>query len=478
MIHVLKMEIKDTEKVVIAKPVASRPICSSFKSFSELLAGAINASPSYTGSEAAVPAIRPRTVRFKPAVKHPLVGVAASQSQANLSGDAVSSPSAKDLKADGKCNVVYKPTAKLVSKKTVSLLANMQSADLFQKQELAEVEADFQLPNLVKPRCDIRSELHQNCLSAAQKSKRVEPSNVVTENPEEDQRSLAHTANGDRPSYDGYNWRKYGQKQVKGSEYPRSYYKCTHPNCPVKKKVERSLDGQIAEIVYKGEHSHPKTQPLKRNSSDGHWQGSAGNESNNPLWRNKHSDKNECYEGTTENRNEFGFLAHSSYSGGAPSFMDPTTGASNLCFSNLDNSSCHSGEFDEGREGLEGETDEPKSKRRKNDNQSNEAGTVAEGTQEPQVLGQNSIDSEIIRDGFRWRKYGQKVVKGNPYPRSYYRCTSLKCNVRKYVERTSDDPNAFITTYEGKHNHEMPIKRTSSLAAKTSTKTLVTKDVC
>lgn len=66
----------------------------------------------------------------------------------------------------------------------------------------------------------------------------------------------------DKPSDDGYNWRKYGQKQVKGSEFPRSYYKCTHPNCPVKKKVERSLDGQITEIIYKGQHNHP--QPSKR----------------------------------------------------------------------------------------------------------------------------------------------------------------------------------------------------------------------
>lgn len=73
---------------------------------------------------------------------------------------------------------------------------------------------------------------------------------------------------GDRSSVDGYNWRKYGQKQVKGSDSPRSYYKCTHPKCPVKKKVERSLDGHVSEIVYQGEHNHLKPScPLPRRAS-------------------------------------------------------------------------------------------------------------------------------------------------------------------------------------------------------------------
>ncbi|XP_015165537.1 WRKY transcription factor SUSIBA2-like [Solanum tuberosum] len=63
---------------------------------------------------------------------------------------------------------------------------------------------------------------------------------------------------------DGYTWRKYGQKSVKGSEFPRSYYKCTQQNCFVKKKVERSLNGQITEIIYKGEHNHQKSQPIRR----------------------------------------------------------------------------------------------------------------------------------------------------------------------------------------------------------------------
>lgn len=69
------------------------------------------------------------------------------------------------------------------------------------------------------------------------------------------------------PSDDGYNWRKYGQKHVKGSEFPRSYYKCTHPNCEVKKLFERAHDGQITEIIYKGTHDHPKPQPARRYSA-------------------------------------------------------------------------------------------------------------------------------------------------------------------------------------------------------------------
>lgn len=46
--------------------------------------------------------------------------------------------------------------------------------------------------------------------------------------------------------------------------------------------------------------------------------------------------------------------------------------------------------------------------------------------------------------------------------RSYYKCTSAGCNVRKHVERASSDPKAVITTYEGKHNHDVPAARNSS----------------
>jgi hypothetical protein len=81
-----------------------------------------------------------------------------------------------------------------------------------------------------------------------------------------DGRGSGLTVAADKASDDGYNWRKYGQKLVKGCEFPRSYYKCTHPNCEVKKLFERSHDGQITEIVYKGTHDHPKPQPSRRYS--------------------------------------------------------------------------------------------------------------------------------------------------------------------------------------------------------------------
>lgn len=84
---------------------------------------------------------------------------------------------------------------------------------------------------------------------------------------EGEQKEISQGTGVTRTSEDGYNWRKYGQKQVKGSEYPRSYYKCTQPNCLVKKKVERSLDGQITEIIYNGSHNHEIPNPSRRTSA-------------------------------------------------------------------------------------------------------------------------------------------------------------------------------------------------------------------
>ncbi|KAG6511840.1 hypothetical protein ZIOFF_029918 [Zingiber officinale] len=70
-----------------------------------------------------------------------------------------------------------------------------------------------------------------------------------------------------------------------------------------------------------------------------------------------------------------------------------------------------------------------------------------------------SCDEFVLDDGFHWRKYGQKVVKGNSNPRSYYKCTYPECMVRKHIERAPNDNKQVLMTYEGHHKHEIPAAR-------------------
>ncbi|XP_021770038.1 probable WRKY transcription factor 23 [Chenopodium quinoa] len=72
---------------------------------------------------------------------------------------------------------------------------------------------------------------------------------------------------------------------------------------------------------------------------------------------------------------------------------------------------------------------------------------------EPRFAFMTKSEVDHLEDGYRWRKYGQKAVKNSPFPRSYYRCTSASCNVKKRVERSFTDPSIVVTTYEGQHTH-------------------------
>ncbi|XP_076941027.1 putative WRKY transcription factor 26 [Bidens hawaiensis] len=218
---------------------------------------------------------------------------------------------------------------------------------------------------------------------------------------------------------DGYNWRKYGQKQVKGSKKPRSYYKCSYPNCPTKKKVEKDLNGYITEIIYKGKHNHPMPQNMKKSLLNS-FQNSLLDYSN---------DKNH-FESTSQN--SFASFGEDEY--------------------DQDSSVSKSGTD------LENESDLPNAKRWKIDEDESEAMSHvgSKAVQEPKVVIETKSEIDILDDGYKWRKYGQKVVKGNPNPRSYYKCTNIGCPVRKLVERASHDLQSVITTYESKHNHGVP----------------------
>ncbi|XAR55095.1 hypothetical protein NMG60_11030481 [Bertholletia excelsa] len=71
----------------------------------------------------------------------------------------------------------------------------------------------------------------------------------------------------------------------------------------------------------------------------------------------------------------------------------------------------------------------------------------------PRVAFHTKSSEDVLDDGYRWRKYGQKAVKNSKHPRSYYRCTHHTCNVKKQIQRLSKDTSIVVTTYEGIHNH-------------------------
>ncbi|KAM7511907.1 hypothetical protein LguiB_010782 [Lonicera macranthoides] len=66
------------------------------------------------------------------------------------------------------------------------------------------------------------------------------------------------------PVDDGHSWRKYGQKDILGANFPRAYYRCAHRHtqgCLATKQVQKSNeDPSIIEISYKGRHTCIQSQ--------------------------------------------------------------------------------------------------------------------------------------------------------------------------------------------------------------------------
>ncbi|KVH95414.1 probable WRKY transcription factor 29 [Cynara cardunculus var. scolymus] len=83
------------------------------------------------------------------------------------------------------------------------------------------------------------------------------------------QKRVVVQVTADGLSSDPWAWRKYGQKPIKGSIYPRSYYRCSSSKgCMARRQVEQSCtDPSIYILTYTADHNH--AQPTRRNSLAG-----------------------------------------------------------------------------------------------------------------------------------------------------------------------------------------------------------------
>ncbi|CAH9087229.1 unnamed protein product [Cuscuta epithymum] len=405
-------------------------------SFSQLLAGAMASPAAFSGYRP-----QPQPVVVKDEVESKEEPGAGSGGDAVFrfkhyrpAGLAISQPSTFTIPAG------LSPATLLDSPGFSALFSQGQGPfGISHQQALAQVTTQaVQLSQVQMPNQPNHPSSHLQIIKSASDQNHNNSMKGPTEVSYSDQKTESASFPVDKPADDGYNWRKYGQKNVKGSEFPRSYYKCTHPKCPVKKKVERSLEGQITEIIYKGQHNHPPPQKRKGakdpgNTSGAHALPQCGSEPSS--------------EGLTTNINK-------------PKDLESSQATHEHVSASSESEEV--GDDNETKADGRDYDDERESKRRATEVQVTDQATTSHRTvTEPRIIVQTTSEVDLLDDGYRWRKYGQKVVKGNPYPRSYYKCTDPGCNVRKHVERAANDPKAVITTYEGKHNHDVPAARTS-----------------
>eukprot|EP01096_Ripella_sp_DP13-Kostka_P013735 TRINITY_DN600_c0_g2_i2.p1 TRINITY_DN600_c0_g2~~TRINITY_DN600_c0_g2_i2.p1 ORF type:complete len:821 (-),score=295.72 TRINITY_DN600_c0_g2_i2:76-2538(-) len=173
---------------------------------------------------------------------------------------------------------------------------------------------------------------------------------------------------------DGYRWRKYGRKKVKGTNHPRSYYKCRHPLCTVKKITETNYENgkPIVTTSYKGEHSHSAPQVIRMKVLD------------QAAFR--HNIIKKCQ---FEYMNRYAPKQQTSYPPGTST------------------------------------EDAKKSERM------NAPRLVVEGS----ALVINPGDDGYHWRKYGQKTVS---VKGSPHPRSYYKCTEPDCKVKKQVEKIAD----------------------------------------
>nr|QCV57294.1 WRKY transcription factor [Fagopyrum tataricum] len=268
------------------------------------------------------------------------------------------------------------------------------------------------------------------------------------------------------PYADGFSWRKYGQKQVKSSESFRSYYRCTHAGCVAKKKVHHT--DCILGVDYKGNHNHdpptkfkeksPKTRTtdtmpfcktpdvdtISAKKKLGDSDISASGTVNEQV-----EESNKCQGTTSMDVDE-----HDKKS----NVVQRVTGQEQMLLPEEPDRSVDVNE--QSMINVIKQTNSPSGlKRRMKDRARAHSEQLQKPPKQTKIVVHAAGDVGTSADGYRWRKYGQKIVKGSTNPRSYYRCTSAGCPARKHVEKATDDSTVMTVSYESNHDHDKPVPK-------------------
>ncbi|KAL1553782.1 WRKY transcription factor [Salvia divinorum] len=281
--------------------------------------------------------------------------------------------------------------------------------------------------------------LSSSIASSSPQEQKLQPveneSNVCVPEPDKQNTKRLSIVPTPRTPSDGYNWRKYGQKQVKSPEGSRSYYRCTFSDCCAKKIECCDISNRLIETVYRSHHNHDPPQKLNSTREN------KPTLSTPPLNGGINtSNLVRCVNDvvpSTPTKEHVVALEETPETKQESSDSDETTGADTKEL------------YDDGLE----------SKKRQKRNSTGEVESLHKPGKKPKYVVHAAGDVGISGDGYRWRKYGQKMVKGNPHPRNYYRCTSAGCPVRKHIERAVDNSSAVVITYKGIHDHDTPVPR-------------------
>ncbi|KAK2980089.1 hypothetical protein RJ640_012620 [Escallonia rubra] len=349
----------------------------------------------------------------------------------------------------------------LVSVKSLAVEAHLQTenspAHLTSEPELSPTSVTQSISSSASPT------VQQNMLSPLAKCS----STCVAELDQQNYSDVAAVPVTMTHSIEGYSWRKYGQKQVKTPQGSRSYFKCTYSKCSAKKIERFDLTSCITEIIYKGGHNHDPPGKINCTGDNSLALSVVPVEVSNisdPIRTPNHTDQFSPLDEPIEE---------------AP-VISETKRQSSCCPDS--NAGIN----------VEENFDEPEAKRRQvaefrlsffliwwrwsfdymffnffpsvwktrtKKSTAASSGPLLNHGKKSKIVVHAVGDVGISGDGYRWRKYGQKMVKGTPHPRNYYKCTSAGCPVRKHIEMARDDATAAIITYKGIHDHDMPVPK-------------------